>query len=253
MNPCPRCGHRRMVTDPTPVAQCPRCGIYFAKWLATQRGEPVRAAAPEQAAGTSGEPAPHPLDPAPVSGTPPSWWGRALLWLVLLLWGGWMISQGWHDGGAMNSWLHLVNLPIHETGHLIFMPLGDFMGVLGGSLFQCALPLGLAGVFFFRQRDALAASVCIWWSGQNLLDVAPYIGDAVSLSLPLVGEYTEEIADRRAERHDWHLLLGWMGQLEHTSAWATAAHALGGLVMLLALAWGGWVLWRHRPALLVRH
>ncbi len=32
--------------------------------------------------------------------------------------------------------LDLVNLPIHETGHLLFRPLGEFMMVAGGSLFQ---------------------------------------------------------------------------------------------------------------------
>ncbi|HMS10999.1 MAG TPA: hypothetical protein PKE66_16045, partial [Pyrinomonadaceae bacterium] len=33
------------------------------------------------------------------------------------------------------SFLDLVDLPIHETGHLLFRPFGEFMMIAGGSLF----------------------------------------------------------------------------------------------------------------------
>ena len=33
-----------------------------------------------------------------------------------------------------------VNLVIHEAGHLIFSPFGEFMTIAGGSLFQVIMP-----------------------------------------------------------------------------------------------------------------
>ncbi|MCH7911408.1 MAG: hypothetical protein IIB38_17570 [Candidatus Hydrogenedentes bacterium] len=47
------------------------------------------------------------------------------------------------------SWL---NLGFHEIGHIVFSPLGMFMGILGGSLLQCLVPL-LSTIMFYRQRD----------------------------------------------------------------------------------------------------
>jgi len=34
------------------------------------------------------------------------------------------------------SFLHVVSLPFHETGHVIFSPFGDLMTSFGGSLAQ---------------------------------------------------------------------------------------------------------------------
>src|SRR3954462_1087916 len=42
---------------------------------------------------------------------------------------------------AMNSFVHLINLVFHESGHIIFSPFGEFMTVLGGSLMQILIPL----------------------------------------------------------------------------------------------------------------
>jgi hypothetical protein len=88
-----------------------------------------------------------------------------------------------------DSVLHLPNLVFHEAGHVILGVFGRFISVLGGSLFQFAVPLILAGAFL-RQQDAFAAAVCTWWAGQNLLDVAPYIADARALQLVLLGGQT---------------------------------------------------------------
>ena len=38
----------------------------------------------------------------------------------------------------------------HEFGHVFFRPFGEFMTILGGSLFQVLLPLPLALFFFGR-------------------------------------------------------------------------------------------------------
>ena len=50
---------------------------------------------------------------------------------------------GWMRFSSPEYWdlLDDVNLAIHEAGHLVFAPLGDHPGVLGGSLFQVLVPV----------------------------------------------------------------------------------------------------------------
>ena len=134
---------------------------------------------------------------------------------------------------AGGSVLHLPNLIFHEAGHVILGIFGRFVSVLGGSLFQFALPLALAGVFL-RQGDDFAASVCTWWAGQNLLDVAPYIADARSLQLVLLGGRT----GAEVEGHDWEYLLTQMNLLHMDRTIGLATHRIGLLMMAGALLWG---------------
>ncbi|MFP5305132.1 MAG: zinc ribbon domain-containing protein, partial [Gammaproteobacteria bacterium] len=140
------------------------------------------------------------------------------------------------------SFLHNVDLPFHEFGHVLFRPFGEWMMYLGGSLFQCLLPLLLAGYFVFRQGQPFSAAVCLWWCGQNFIDVAPYIGDARALALPLIGEFSEEAVDLRAFRHDWHNVLGALGWLNYDQRLAALAKGSGVLLMLLSWVWGGLLL-----------
>ena len=80
----------------------------------------------------------------------------------------------------------MANLVFHEAGHIILIPLGEFMSILGGSLFQVLIPLVFL-VAFLLKRDAFAATVMMWWTGQSLIDLAPYIADARAQRLVLLG------------------------------------------------------------------
>jgi hypothetical protein len=90
----------------------------------------------------------------------PSIAGRALL-LALLAW--WTVHLVPHplDPAVIGGFLHRIDLPFHEAGHIVFSPLGEFMTVLGGSLFQIIVPLICAGAFV-RQRDWFSAAACTW-------------------------------------------------------------------------------------------
>jgi hypothetical protein len=142
---------------------------------------------------------------------------------------------------AMNSFVHLVNLVFHEAGHIIFSPFGQFMTILGGSLMQIVIPLICAGTFLWQQDDRFGASVCLWWAGESLMDLAPYINDARELRLMLLGGPADAV-----EGHDWEAILtslGWL-HLDHTlarGAWWTAA-----IVMVGALAWSGFAIRESR-------
>ncbi len=120
------------------------------------------------------------------------------------------------------------NLLIHEAGHWIFWPFGEFMHVLGGSLNQVLIPI-LFVIYFYRQNEKYSASLVLFWVAQNLINVSIYAGDAVKMQLPLLG------GDNVI--HDWNWLLIYTGQLHHTEGVALTIKAFGiGLVLLAAAA-----------------
>jgi hypothetical protein len=76
------------------------------------------------------------------------------------------------------SFLDNVDLPIHETGHLFFRPLGEFMMIAGGSLFQVIFPAVFVGYFIWH-RSHYSAAIVLLWVGQSILNVWVYASDAV--------------------------------------------------------------------------
>ena len=237
---CPKCGHVRGAADPSVHAGiCPACGIAYAKWGLPRRRRAHARGAPEPSSGLL-ERLRAQLSELPERRDPPSLIARLGLLLLLGLWTLWFVLHGidWEIIGG--SFMHNVNLPFHEFGHLLFAPLGHFMAILGGSLFQLLLPLGLTAFFVIRQRDNFAAAVTLWWTGQSFVDLAPYIHDAPYRLLPLVGGGGEE-------SHDWGNLLTLLDALDSSPALARASFTCGTLLMLLALGWGSRLVYlQHR-------
>jgi hypothetical protein len=168
--------------------------------------------------------------------------GRALFWIAFVIWSFSLITAPMIEVGS--SFLHMINLPFHEAGHIIFSPFGHYIMVAGGSLMQLLVPLICAGALLFQNRDQFGAALCVWWFGENLLDLAPYIDDARSLQLMLLGGPAAEV-----EGHDWEALLEphqWL-HLDHTIA--NAAHFIGSTVMVGALAWAAVALARPKADL----
>ena len=166
--------------------------------------------------------------------------GRVLVFIGLVVWGYRFITNTWQTTYAMESFMHNINLPFHEAGHIFFSPLGHFMHVLGGSLGQLLMPLICLGAFLYPNRNPFAASAALWWFAQSLMDLAPYIGDARAGELPLLGGVTgSEVEDY----HDWEVLLKMRGWLLYDHKIATAAQTAGRGLMVLAFIWGGYVLW----------
>jgi hypothetical protein len=158
-------------------------------------------------------------------------WTRGALVTGLVIWT-WQFAAAPMGVAVADSVLHLPNLVFHEAGHVILGIFGRFVGVLGGSLFQVALPLILSGAFL-RQGDGFAAAVCTWWAGQNLVDVAPYIADARALQLVLLGGQT----GAEVEGHDWDYLLTQLNPLHKDRVLGLTAHWVGLAMMAAALLW----------------
>lgn len=127
------------------------------------------------------------------------------------------------------SFLDLVDLPVHETGHLLFRPFGEFLMVAGGSLFQVIVPAVFVGYFVWHQKYYSAAIVLLW-VGQSLLNVFVYAADAVVMQLVL----TSGMTGSEGSFHDWNYLLTATGLLNSTKTIAGLIRFLGTITMIAA-------------------
>ncbi len=137
---------------------------------------------------------------------------------------------------SLDAW-HLIDnadLIIHEAGHMIFIPFGSFMTILGGSLLQVLVPLIFAGYFMVHQQY-FAISVMLYWAAINFINVSVYAGDALLMQLPLL---TGDEAD-----HDWNQLLFQLGWLRHTATVSHVIFAIGIVCILIALAYAWHAIW----------
>lgn len=137
---------------------------------------------------------------------------------------------GWSSPFAFSHNLHL---PIHEAGHLLLTPFGEFMHFLGGSLFQVMFPLVFMGSFILR-RDLFSAFLVLLWSGDALIDISFYVADAYAQEMPLIGG-----------EHDWAYLLGVLDKVHYATPLGHFVWNWGALTMLLGCAGALWVLNRR--------
>jgi len=256
---CPKCAFR---LDKGSL-ECPGCGIVISRYLARHGGgeavgvtSPVpcgNGAAPRSSATSQVQPGAvssavfalsgRLFAPVPKNCTPLITAGQALLTLILLIISFQLWAAPVESNRAGESFLHLVNLPFHEAGHIIFMPFGEFTASLGGTLGQLLVPLLCMGAFLFHRFDNFGAAVCFWWFGENFLDIAPYINDARSGTLPLIGGNTGQSAPYGF--HDWEYLLTETGLLGYDQEIARASAFAGTLIMAMALLWAGTLAWRQ--------
>jgi hypothetical protein len=120
------------------------------------------------------------------------------------------------------------NLLIHEAGHLFFRPLGEFMMIAGGSLFQVIMP-GIFVGYFIRQKSYYSAAMVLFWVGESILNVSIYAGDSLALQLPLIGG--------EDSLHDWNYMLTQLGMLKSTPKIAGFIRLIGTIVIIFAFVW----------------
>lgn len=127
------------------------------------------------------------------------------------------------------SFLDLVDLPIHETGHLLFRPFGEFMMVAGGSIFQIVVPAIFVGYFVWNEKY-YSAGIVLFWVGQSFINVYVYANDALVMQLML----TSGMTGNEGGFHDWNYLLSQTGLLKFHNAVANFIRFLGTLTILAA-------------------
>jgi hypothetical protein len=117
------------------------------------------------------------------------------------------------------------------------------MASLGGTLGQLLIPMVCLLVLLIKSRDPFGAAVTLWWLGESLLDIAPYINDARRQELMLLGGVTGKEADYGY--HDWEYILREAGLLRYDHLLAHLADKIGALLILASLAWAGYILYRQ--------
>jgi hypothetical protein len=147
----------------------------------------------------------------------------AILLSIYVLWIAYDPMQG--------SFLDNVDLPIHEFGHLLFNPFGEFMMVAGGSIFQVVFPLVFVA-YFVWQRSFYSAAIVMLWVGQSILNVWVYASDAVVMQLVL----TSGVTGAEGGFHDWNYMLTELGLLDATKGVAKVIRLAGTLTIIGAAA-----------------
>jgi hypothetical protein len=117
------------------------------------------------------------------------------------------------------------DLIIHEAGHPIMGMFGEFIGILGGSLFQVLVPFVFAG-YFFEARDMYSGTVVMTWLGYNLVNISIYIKDSILMQLPLLGG--------DSVIHDWNYLLTSMNVLKYTYTIAQVVYSIGATILVVS-------------------
>lgn len=237
---CPKCSHQQNEAN----RECEKCGIIFAKYYA--------ALSSKLGAEKNGIRPSSPIDDKPrmalgelffytkAEDIRIFFYARLVGFLIIFVWGVKFIFSPMESNYAGKSVMHLINLPFHEAGHIILRPCGSFMTSLGGTLGQLMMPLVCFFVLLLKTRDTFGASVTLWWFGQNYFDIAPYVNDARSLSLPLLGGNVGHSSPYGF--HDWEYLLTESGLLHYDHFIAKLCLAIGAIIFLASFAWGGFLL-----------
>ncbi len=239
---CPKCGHQPLPADQSLPAACPGCGAILAKVAQALQAEAdglprSRRLADEDTDAEAPARLRELLLHVPERVDTTRLWLRAALWLAFAVWGVRLIALDYRTGGMGESFLHAPLLIFHEAGHVVFRLFGHWVGVLGGTLGQLVMPAVLCGALLLKNRDPFGAAIGLWFFGVSVLDVSPYVFDALHPQLTLLSGGVGEEGG-----HDWIFLLRSMGLLARAQTLGAAIHVLGALVVVLALGWAGWVL-----------
>ena len=145
------------------------------------------------------------------------------------------------DKAWVVDFLHSINLLVHEAGHVVFRIFGnDVITSMGGSLFQCMVPLIFFFALWIKPRDLFGAAVALWWSFENVMDVVPYVADALPMKLLLINGVTG--AETPYGGHDWNFILCELGYIVYYEEIAHALSVIARIGIALCIMWAAWSL-----------
>tara|TARA_R110000824_G_scaffold315042_1_gene502101 strand:- start:120199 stop:120948 length:750 start_codon:yes stop_codon:yes gene_type:complete len=230
---CPNCQYAAQESESDMMdGVCPSCGIAYTKWIANSLHNNELSS---QA--TDAEPKESLLRRAyyyicfmPSDRDESAFWAHCILFVWFFIWGWSFILHGSDWDYIGDSFLHYVNLPFHEYGHIFFRPFGTVWMFMGGSFFQILVPLAPLAYFMFWRRENFAASLMLWWCGQNFIDVSPYIADAPTRYLPLISGIDES--------HDWWNVLNMTDSMQNAQFYAGLCFMIGAVVIVASQIWG---------------
>lgn len=134
--------------------------------------------------------------------------------------------------GNMEVWWFIqnVNLIFHEAGHVLFIPFGHLLTMLGGSLLEITIPL-IITIHFVLTKQYFSAACTSWWLATAFLGVSIYVSDAEERTLPLI---TGDVST-----HDWYNILVELNLLKYDDLlgyffWCFSILAVGLIFFLLS-------------------
>jgi len=238
---CPKCHYHRSSRDVGHDDCCPACGIIFSKWLKHRLKDDNTLTSDSDLVFDLLIRLKHTLLFVKADQDPGRFYLNLVIFVLFFIWG-WnfiVIDFAKNPDAIANSFMHNINLVFHEAGHIIFEPFGEFMAVLGGSLMQLIIPLIICVGFIVKNHDNFSASIGLWWTGQSLIDLAPYINDAKAQQLPLLGGRT---GIDSPGFHDWNRILLEIDALDKCHIYARLADITGSLLIILSLLWAAIIL-----------
>lgn len=199
---CPKCGFQQQGHT-----ECMKCGIVFAKYSTGLPSKDLFRARSETCE-----------FPDTADRWTESAWKSAVIGLMSFFFFYMVIKR--------SSWCFLdyVNLPFHESGHIFFGSFGETIQFMGGTIGQLMWPFVLI-IYFMIRDERLSASFCLFWFGENFLNISKYVADARSMGLPLVG----------GGIHDWNFLLGKWNVLKYDHVIANIIFVTGVTIMAAAI------------------
>jgi hypothetical protein len=228
-----RCGVERV---------CPKCG-FRSKALAGELPGPCKVCGLEP--GTAGF-----RDAAPEPSVLKAWakaclenlpQGSYLAFCALLHLGLLYLALRYSADTRYGSLIDMALVPVHELGHVLFRPFGQFLGILGGSLTQWLAPLCLVGGFV-KQRDLYALSAGMIFFGIALNQSYCYMDSSFQMEkypdMVFVSLGTGEVT------HDWQYIFGTLGMYHSYQGVALLTRGAALAILWLAWAFGAWVLWK---------
>lgn len=242
---CPKCGHAPLPADQELPAACPACGLVLAKFSAA----PMRAREGADA-----------LDDAPAGSflarwlfrvpdriASVYWYARATTLVMLALWTVSILRGIDVRTGELGSggFLHLVILPFHEAGHVLFRLFGQFVSILGGTLGQHLMPIVLGVALLVKRRDPFGAALFFWLLGFSVIDMAIYMYDAHDPQLMLLSGRTGAESDG----HDWINIFGDLRLLPKARPIGLFFGLVGKAMMCAGLAWAAYMVWLQKAKL----
>lgn len=142
--------------------------------------------------------------------------------------------------GLPHSIMDYGGLFVHEAGHFYLVWAGDFLNILGGTLFELGTPTALA-IWFYLMGHQRWTAIFIAWLSVGFFGVAQYAGDAQDRVLPLLGG--------GKDGHDWHNMLTMLGWLDATPMISDMFWACGLVSGITAILWASWFIFTSkRPA-----
>ena len=177
-------------------------------------------------------------------------WARTHLWfwrLPILAWFGWLLYLNLNNFSfalhRLANPFSALDMGIHELGHVLFSPLGQFMHIAGGSIFQLLFPI-LWMIGSLQKKWYFAATMCWCWLGISLFDVATYAADADVRLLPLAAGPAGIAAgsDSYDQGHDWYQMLSQTGHLGSAITIADWMRRVASVLFVIELGYGAFLM-----------